>query len=242
MNGENVVIIPARLDSTRLPGKVLLKESGKYLLQHVYEQALKSKASDFAVIATDSQEVMEACSSFGAHCVLTSRHHQSGTDRVCEAAQSLGVQRIVNVQADEPLIDPTNIDNLFSFLENHDSDYVTLCEQLAPEDEANENVVKVYIDPSGKSAVTFSRKVLQSGVADLFLERHVGVYGYTRKGLLAFSALPQSENEKINRLEQLRLLDSGLTIDVISSVSSSVGVDTREDYDRFLAQLEKGQP
>jgi len=242
MNGENVVIIPARLDSTRLPGKVLLKESGKYLLQHVYEQALKSKAADFAVIATDSQEVMEACSSFGAHCVLTSRQHQSGTDRVCEAAQSLGVQRIVNVQADEPLIDPANIDNLFSFLENHDSDYVTLCEQLAPEDEANENVVKVYIDPSGKSAVTFSRKVLQSGVADLFLERHVGVYGYTKKGLLAFSALPQSENEKTNRLEQLRLLDSGLTIDVISSVSSSVGVDTREDYDRFLAQLEKGQP
>jgi CMP-2-keto-3-deoxyoctulosonic acid synthetase len=111
MNGENVVIIPARLDSTRLPGKVLLKESGKYLLQHVYEQALKSKAADFAVIATDSQEVMEACSSFGAHCVLTSRQHQSGTDRVCEAAQSLGVQRIVNVQADEPLIDPANIDN-----------------------------------------------------------------------------------------------------------------------------------
>lgn len=241
MNGENVIIIPARLDSTRLPGKVLLKESGKYLLQHVYEQAVRSKEKDMVLVATDSQEVIDACKEFGANCVLTSRQHNSGTDRACEVVRNLNVKRVVNVQADEPFIDPTDIDNLFSFLENHDCDLVTLCAELDNEDEDNENVVKVYIDPCGKYAVTFSRHILKEGVSDLFLERHVGVYGYTKNGLLTFASMPQSEREKSQRLEQLRWLDDGLDIAVISSVGRSLGIDTRDDYDNFLAQLEKGQ-
>lgn len=241
MNGENAIVIPARLESTRLPGKVLLKESGKYLIQHVYEQAIKSAEKDLVLVATDSQEVVDACAEFGASCVLTSRQHRSGTDRVCEAVRNLAVKRIVNIQADEPLIDPCDIDNLFSFLENHDSDFVTLCSQLDKDAESDENVVKVYIDSCGKRAVYFSRKILQSGVEDLFLERHVGVYGYTKKGLLTFADMQPSENETANRLEQLRLIDGGLGVDVISSVGLSVGVDTREDYERFLALLEKGR-
>jgi 3-deoxy-manno-octulosonate cytidylyltransferase (CMP-KDO synthetase) len=116
-----------------------------------------------------------------------------------------------------------------------------LCAELDKEDEDNENVVKVYIDSCGKYAVTFSRHILKEGVSDLFLERHVGVYGYTKDGLLTFASMPQSEREKSQRLEQLRWLDDGLDIAVISSVGRSLGIDTREDYDNFLAQLEKGQ-
>lgn len=241
MSQDNIVVIPARLESTRLARKVLLEESGKYLLQHVYEQALKSKKADRVVIATDSEEVFEACKKFDATCVLTSRHHKSGSDRIAEATKHLDCKRIVNVQADEPLIDPQNIDTLFSFLEETSNpiSFVTLCEPLRDEDIGNENAVKVYIYYDQIVARTFTRKILPSLTED-FVQKHVGVYGYTKQALTVFTSAEPTESELSNKLEQLRILDLGFTINVLSSLSSSLGIDTREDYDRFLSIIRKG--
>lgn len=236
MHGKNVVIIPARLDSSRLPKKALLKESGKYLIQHVYEQALKSKLVDFVLVATDSGEIQEACKDFGANCILTSRQHESGTDRVAEAVKDMYVDNIVNVQGDEPLIDPAYIDLLFQMLSDRypSVDYATLACPIATQEEyLNPNVVKVVLDNSN-CAIYFSRAPIPSSGFTNAL-RHIGIYGYTKKGLMEFAKSAVSRLEKIERLEQLRLIENRSIIDVSTVMQPTLGIDTREDYDKFLA-------
>lgn len=236
MHGKNVIVIPARLDSSRLPKKALLKESGKYLIQHVYEQCLKSKLADFVLVATDSGEIQEACKEFGASCVLTSRQHESGTDRVAEAVKDTYFENIVNVQGDEPLIEPSYIDLLFQILANRYPavDYATLaCPITSQEEHLNPNVVKVVLD-SSNCAVYFSRTPIPNGDFSSAL-RHIGIYGYTKKGLLEFSKTAATKLEKIERLEQLRLIENRSMIDVSTVTQATLGIDTREDYDKFLA-------
>lgn len=234
MHGNSIVVIPARLESTRLPKKLLLKESGKYLIQHVYEKVSLSKKADMVLIATDSIELMEVCKEFGASSILTSDKHQSGTDRVQEAVRDFYFQNIINVQGDEPLINPNHVDLLIERLENSDLDFATLAVKLKNEDIDNPNSVKVYVD-SNDTAVDFSRETSRQLLSRYRAFKHVGVYGYKKHALKTFTELTQTEREKSEKLEQLRLVDNGFKIGVIPVIGSLLGIDTREDYERFLA-------
>ncbi len=238
MHGNNIVVIPARLESTRLPKKLLLKESGKYLIQHVYERVNLSKKADMVLIATDSIELMEVCKEFGASSILTSDKHQSGTDRVQEAVRDFYFQNIINVQGDEPLINPNHIDLLIERLENSDLDFATLAVKLKNEDIDNPNSVKVYVD-SNDTAVDFSRETSRQLLSRYRVFKHVGVYGYKKHALKTFTELAQTEREKSERLEQLRLVDNGFKIGVIPVAGSLLGIDTREDYEKFLASMKE---
>ena len=245
------IIIPARYASTRLPGKPLLKSTGKYLIQHVYEQACRAKEAGDVIVATDDSRVVAAVKSFGGNVVMTRRDHPSGTDRVAEVARGLDVDIVVNLQGDEPLIEPNSLDLLPRLLtQDPDAQLATLAAPLKSLDEyRNPNVVKVVSDRKGR-ALYFSRSpipAVRDGEPDfkqssqLFLQ-HLGLYAYRKQALLELAALPPELLEQTEKLEQLRVLTIGWKIQVGIVTHSGCGVDTPQDYAAFVAQylLAKG--
>jgi 3-deoxy-manno-octulosonate cytidylyltransferase (CMP-KDO synthetase) len=247
------VLIPARLHSTRLPGKVLLDLAGRPMVQHVYERAVASGAAA-VVIATDDEGVAERCRGFGASVQLTGCHHRSGTDRLAEAVATLGLPEglvVVNVQADEPLLPPTLVrqvaDDLAARPEAH---IATLCAPIR--DDASlfdPNVVKVVRDQRGY-ALYFSRAPIpwhRDGFRDApgrlprdaGYFRHIGLYAYRVKSLLELAGTPPDPLELAESLEQLRALARGMRIYVgeASGPAGPGGVDTREDLERVRAIL-----
>ena len=242
-----VAILPARWGSTRFPGKPLHLIAGKPLIQHAWERASSAKLISRAIIATDDVRIAEAAGEFGAEVALTSPHHQSGTDRVAEVARKLsGVSHVINVQGDEPLIDPALLDRLARLLLDDPAlGMITAANPFAPGEEVgNPNAVKVVIDRNG-NALYFSRSVIpylrderNRGDAPPYL-RHQGLYGYSLPFLLQFVAWPPSPLEKTEQLEQLRALENGGKIRVVVTERASVGVDTPEDVahaERLLSQ------
>jgi len=241
-----LVVIPARYDSSRLRGKVLAKDTGKFLVQHTYEQALCAKNVSGVLIATDSEKVLQACNSFGADCVMTSESHKSGTDRIAEAVRTKGIDAriIVNLQADEPEIDPGNIDLVAKLLiDNPDADMATLvtCFENAGQ-VANPNVVKAVVDKKGR-AIYFSRSVIPygrdaGGIGDIsgYL-RHLGIYAYRRDFLLEITAKEQTELEISEKLEQLRAIEYGYTILAAKVDRACEGIDTAEQYADFVQRI-----
>jgi 3-deoxy-manno-octulosonate cytidylyltransferase (CMP-KDO synthetase) len=237
------VVIPARFASTRLPGKPLLRQTGKYLIQHVYEQACRARKVNRVVVATDDARIQAAVEGFGGRSVLTRSDHPSGTDRVAEVARDLDADVIINVQGDEPLIDPATIDLLADLLERDgDTDMATLAVPIASlEQWRNPNCVKVVCDDAGR-ALYFSRSPIpfvRDGQPDFSVEpprflQHLGLYAYRRPFLLRLAALPPAPLEQLEKLEQLRVLALGYRIQVIIVRHASVGVDTPEDYERFV--------
>ncbi|MCE9531833.1 MAG: 3-deoxy-manno-octulosonate cytidylyltransferase [Planctomycetes bacterium] len=238
------IVIPARYGSSRLPGKPLLKTTGKYLIQHVYEQACQSKRATDVVIATDDSRIMAAVQSFGGRAVMTRRDHVSGTDRVAEVARGLNVDVIVNLQGDEPLIDARTLDLLPDLLEQDPGAKLATLAVPLREVEAyrNPNVVKVVRDRQGR-ALYFSRSpipMVRDGDPDLvhnsqlFLH-HLGLYAYRRDALLELASLPPDPLEQTEKLEQLRVLGMGWPIQVGIIRHAGRGVDTRDDYDRFVS-------
>lgn len=238
-----VVIIPARYQSIRLPGKMLLSETGKYLVQHVYEQALKAQLPQEVVIATDDERILSAVTSFGARAVLTSRSHTTGTQRVAEAAGGLDADVVVNVQGDEPMIAPELIDRLIEVLQGREGeDVATAAFRFSdPQRAADPNLVKVVMDNEG-GALYFSRSPLphyQDASGERIYFGHVGIYAYRRDFLLKLTGMAQTRLEAAEKLEQLRVLENGHGIKVIVTEHPYAGIDTREDYDRFVAQWKK---
>jgi 3-deoxy-manno-octulosonate cytidylyltransferase (CMP-KDO synthetase) len=239
------IVIPARYASTRLPGKPLLKSTGKYLIQHVYEQACQAKQASEVIVATDDSRVVAAVKSFGGKVVVTRRDHPSGTDRVAEVARGLDVDVIVNLQGDEPLIDPAALDLLPELLvRDREAQLATLAAPLKSLDEyRNPNVVKVVCDRKGR-ALYFSRSPIpmtRDGEPDLMANsqlflQHMGLYAYRKQALLELAALPPDPLEQTEKLEQLRVLAMGWTIQVGIVAHSGSGVDTTQDYARFVAQ------
>lgn len=247
-----LAVIPARYASTRLPGKVLVKDTGKFLIQHTYEQVRKAKLPQRIIIAADDEKIVAAAQSFGAECMLTSTQHQSGTDRIAEVASEVKSDIIINVQADEPEINPAYIDKVAQLLvDNPDCPMATL---VAPfknsQDVANPNIVKVVVACGENSfsrhrhdvgqALYFSRSVIpydrtKAGVGDLknYL-RHLGIYAYRRDFLLKLTKLPQTPLEKIEKLEQLRALENGFGILVGRVEHTCDGIDTPEQYAEFV--------
>ncbi|MCX6875256.1 MAG: 3-deoxy-manno-octulosonate cytidylyltransferase [Verrucomicrobia bacterium] len=227
-------ILPARWASTRFPGKPLHPIAGKPLIQHVWDRCLACSMLDALLVATDDTRIRDAVLGFGGKVVMTSPTHPTGTDRIAEAARTVPqATHIVNIQGDEPLIDPALIDELATAMANDPAlDMATAANPLDPADPAvrDPNVVKVVTSLSGR-ALYFSRSPLpyfRHPVAGLAVLRHKGIYAYTRRFLEQFVAWPPSPLERAESLEQLRALENGAAIHVITTTDTSPGVDTPE--------------
>ncbi len=240
-NEKIIVCIPARYASTRFPAKVLANDTGKFLIQHTYERAVLAKLPQRVIIAADDERIADACASFGAECVMTGTDCKSGTDRIAQAAGGLDADIIVNLQADEPEIDPENIDTLTRLLvDNPDAPMGTLVADFENAQQVVEpNIVKVIVDVNGK-AIYFSRSPIpydrdKAGVGDIgHYLRHLGVYAYRRDFLLELTSLPQTPLEKIERLEQLRAIEHGFDILVAKVKHTADGIDTPAQYAEFV--------
>ncbi len=232
-------VIPARFRSSRFPGKALATIAGKPIIQHVFERASQARYLSDIVIATDDERIRLAARNFGAPARMTRADHPSGTDRVAEAASADSAQLVVNIQGDEPLIDPNAIDAaVLALIDDPDIPMGTLKKRIEnPKELANPNVVKVVTDLAG-NAIYFSRSVIPSvrhGEAAAHY-KHIGLYVYRREFLLGYSRLPIGPLERAERLEQLRALESGHSIRVVETDYESLGVDTPEDLER-VAEL-----
>ncbi|HVS39761.1 MAG TPA: 3-deoxy-manno-octulosonate cytidylyltransferase [Gemmataceae bacterium] len=240
---KTVVVIPARYGSSRLPGKPLLRQTGKYLVQHVYERASQVRGVDAVVVATDDSRIASAVQSFGGRAEMTCRDHASGTDRVAEAARHLEADCVVNLQGDEPLIEPASVETLIRVLAESLADMATLAAPLASAEQwRNPNCVKVVCDAAGQ-ALYFSRSPIpfvRDAQPDFaarpprFLQ-HLGVYAYRRRFLLSLADLPPHPLEMLEKLEQLRALAHGRRIQVGVVGHTTPGVDTYDDYLQFVA-------
>jgi 3-deoxy-manno-octulosonate cytidylyltransferase (CMP-KDO synthetase) len=255
-----VAIIPARFAATRLPGKPLSEIHGKTMVERVYERARAARRVDRVIVATDDERIASVVRGFGGEAVLTSRAHPTGTDRVAEAARKIDAEIVVNVQGDEPMLDPSGIDAAAEALVRDPAlematvslPLVELSEMLAP------SVVKVVTDacsnalyfsrspiphvrlPGGADARAASEAALARGLA----RKHVGLYAYRREALLRLASLPPSPLEEAEGLEQLRALFHGMRIRVVPvEGEGGLAVDTPEDLERVRALLdpEKGR-
>ena len=237
-------ILPARWGSTRFPGKPLHLLAGKPLIQHVWERCKECTTLDSLYIATDDDRIREAAHGFGAQVVMTRSDHPTGTDRIAEAIKTIPeATHIINIQGDEPLIDPALIDELANTLA-HDSSLPMVTAANPFTDEATQhdvNVVKVVLDRQG-NALYFSRSplpYLRNRPAGLVLYRHKGIYGYRRDFLETFITWPPSFLEQAESLEQLRALENGARIQVIITEDDSIGLDTPEQAAIIEALLQK---
>jgi len=230
-----VAIIPARFGSTRFPGKPLHLIAGKPLLQHVWQAVRHAKTLDGVIIATDDMRIAEEAFYWGAEVALTSARHRSGTDRIAEVASKLrNAAYIINVQGDEPLIEPSLIDSLVQNMRRDpECEMITAAHPFDdPEDAKSPHQVKVVLDLKGY-ALYFSRALIAFGSAHVF--RHQGIYGFRRETLLQFVRWKPSPLERAEGLEQLRALDNGVRVHVLVTKHGSPGVDTPQDA-RVLEQ------
>jgi 3-deoxy-manno-octulosonate cytidylyltransferase (CMP-KDO synthetase) len=245
---KTAVVIPARYASSRLPGKPLLRETGKYLVQHVYEQACRSRA-DCVLVATDDERIARAVHEFGGRVVLTRDDHPSGTDRVAEAARALDADVVVNLQGDEPLLPPELLDLLPDLLRRDaEADVATLAVPITSRERWHDPAcVKVVRDGLGR-ALYFSRSPIPFvrdgqpafGESAPFLQ-HLGLYAYRQPFLLQLASLPPSPLEELEKLEQLRVLGLGRRIQVGVVRHAGRGVDTPADYERFVREYRQSQ-
>lgn len=239
-------VIPSRWGSTRFPGKPLHIIAGKPLVQHVWERCAKCSALDAVIVATDDERIATAVRAFGGSAVLTSPDHPTGTDRIAEAIQAEPrATHIVNIQGDEPLIEPALIDELARAISAPGGpDMATAANPLDPQDPAvaDSNVVKVVTALSGR-ALYFSRSPLpyfRNAVDGLPVSRHKGIYAYTRSFIESFVTWPPSPLERAESLEQLRALENGASILVLSTDDTSPGVDTPEQAAAIESLLQTG--
>jgi len=234
-NIKTAVIIPARLKSTRLPNKMILDICGKPLIQRVYER-VKLSIADEVVVATDSEIIFEIINKIGGKAVLTSEKHQSGTDRIAEAVENINLKDfdfIVNVQGDEPLIDPNLINKIINLAGK--VEFASAMRKINNLDEINNpNVVKVIINKFDE-AIYFSRSPIpfnRDNNLNIKYFQHIGIYGYSREFLKIYSQMPETYLEKTEKLEQLRAIENGYKIKMVETETISIGVDTIEDLER----------
>ncbi|MDR3181955.1 MAG: 3-deoxy-manno-octulosonate cytidylyltransferase [Planctomycetaceae bacterium] len=242
---NSVIIIPARYASTRLPQKLLLNQTGKTLIQHTYEAASKAALPESVTVACDHPAIYDAVKSFGGSVVMTDPNARSGTDRIAEVAAQLDADIIVNVQGDEPEISGAAIDTAVRILiDNPSAVMSTLAAPIRSRQYLEDpSCVKAVFDSSGK-ALYFSRSVIphpRGGITEEHLTRepplfyqHIGLYAYRREFLLHLSQLPPSALEQTESLEQLRVLHHGCGIQVAVIAEAAAGIDTAEDYNRFV--------
>jgi len=242
------IAIPARMGSTRFPGKPLAVLGGKAVIERVWENCKKCELAEKVVILTDSLEIMEFASKIGAEAIETSAQCASGTERIIEAFETINADFVVNVQGDEPFISPHLVDSMIDAHANTKGDLVTAASKITDAQTLiNPNVVKVLRDGEGR-AIYFSRSPLPyvRGEANIgkWLEkadywRHIGIYGYSAKALMRYASLPASNMEKCEMLEQLRMVAAGYKFDVVETQYESIGIDTPEDLEAAEEFLKK---
>lgn len=235
-------VIPARFASSRFPGKALVTLKNKPIIQHVWEKSVQAKTLSRVVIATDDQRIFDAAVGFGAEAIMTREDHLSGTDRVSEAAAAVPCDIVVNIQGDEPLIDPAAIDLAAQALIDDPTLVMSTLKRriTVPSEITNPNCVKVVTGFSG-DAIYFSRCPIpyNRGVNEAYF-KHIGLYVYRKDFLLGYSAMPVGPLERAESLEQLRALENGHRIRVIETQYESLGVDTPEDLERVQQLISQG--
>lgn len=237
---KTAIIIPARYSSTRLKGKLLMTAGNKPVIEWVYNAAKKAKLAEEVIIATDSDLIYQTAISFGAKVEMTSSEHKSGSDRIAEVASRHNeFDYILNMQGDEPQITPEAIDLAISTLINSDADISTLVRKITNKEQINNpNCVKCVFD-NENNALYFSRCPIpyerNEGEANYYA--HIGIYGYRRESLIKMTKLKQADLEKAESLEQLRALKNGLKIKVAITGLNPIGIDTKEDLERFISTL-----
>ena len=245
-------IIPSRYASTRFPGKSLIDIAGKSMIHRVYEQALKSEHLDKVVVATDDDRIFEHVKSFGGEVLMTSKNHRNGTSRCFEVIEAFRVKpeedqfdAVVNIQGDEPFIDPSQIDKVALLLSDKNAEIATLVKLIENEEELfNPNVVKVVFDQA-KKAKYFSRQTIpflrdenkNEWLSKHRFYKHIGIYGYSTEVLTLITKLKESPLEKAEKLEQLRWLENGFQIPVGITTTQSIAIDTPEDLSKLTNTL-----
>lgn len=243
---EVLAVIPARYASTRFPGKIIATLAGKPLVLHTYERTRQARLVTEVLVATDDERVIDALRPHGVPVVMTRSGHASGTDRIAEVAADSDAEIIVNVQGDEPLIDPFTIDAAIqSLVSQPDVPMATARHRITEATKINDpNIVKVVCGARGR-ALYFSRLPIpcirdeadRAAAAHCYWQ-HIGLYAYRRGFLLEYAAMAQTPLEKLEKLEQLRVLENGLAIAVVDTEYESIGVDTPEDLDKVRLLLE----
>ena len=242
-----IAIIPARYHSKRLPGKPLLNICGRPMIEHVYRRAQQAKKITGVIVATDDSRIADVVNGFGGNACLTRRDHSSGSDRLAEVARTLTCDIVVNVQGDEPLIDPRLIDAVLTSLIKNDETEITTarCAITDPQELENPNIVKVVVDRRG-DALYFSRAAIpssqmSSGTTRSSLgNKHIGLYAYRRATLLTLADISPTPLERDEQLEQLRALESGFRISTVETDTVPIGVDTVDDLDRVRRLVSTG--
>ena len=240
------VLIPARRASTRLPDKLLLAESGQPLIAHACRAAAQAFGAEAVTVCADDEQLVAAAAAAGVAARMTRADHQSGSDRIAEVAAGLAAELVVNVQGDEPEIDPAHIRTVVALLRTHAwAGIATLCVAGGPAESGNPNAVKVVL-AHGDRALYFSRAPVpwdrDRGAPAAVCRRHLGIYAYRRQVLLDYARLPPSRLEESEKLEQLRALEAGIGIACAEVAHAAAGIDTRADYDAFLARWRSHNP
>ncbi len=237
---KTIIVIPARYGSTRLPGKPLADILGKPMIQHVYERALHVSLADQVLVATDNQKIVDAVRSFDGHVEMTSSEHPSGTDRLTEVMERVPGDIYINLQGDEPLFRPTDIDTLIQgMLDDQKLQVGTLCHPISAEEATYPNIVKLVLASNG-NALYFSRSIIpfprEERKESIYL-KHIGVYAYRQKTLADYRFLEKCMLEQTEMLEQLRLLSAGVQIRAFIIEPTGPGVDTPECLDRVRSLM-----
>lgn len=232
------IVIPSRIASTRLPNKPLIDICGKTMIERVYNQALKSKlAKQNVYIATCDTQIADVVEEFGGKYIMTGSEHTSGTDRIAEAVYNINCDIVINLQGDEPLVNPDYIDKLIAEFDDENINMASLMVPISKEEAENPNLVKVVCD-SSNFAMYFSRSKIpydRNEFQDYY--GHIGIYGYRKDFLIEFSNMQQYNCEISESLEQLRVLENGYKIKMIEVQQKPIGVDTQEDYEQVCKIL-----
>ncbi len=239
MNKTYLGVIPARYNSTRLPGKPLIDINGKPMIQCVYEQVKKSKLLTNVIVATDDQRIYDVVKSFNGNVEFTNKDHKNGTERLIEIYLKYNYDYYLNIQGDEPEINPTCIDDICKLLKN--KNIVTLYKKIEDKEEyLDKNTVKAII-ASNKRILYFSRSPIPYNLKQNNYNpyKHIGIYGFSYKALFKINQLSESELEKSESLEQLRWLDNGLNIYGVETHFDHIGIDTKEDLYKLLIKWKK---
>lgn len=239
---KTAIIIPARYGSSRLEGKPLMEVGGKPVIQWVYEKAKCSKLADTVIVATDDERILNCVKSFGGISEMTSTEHKSGSDRIMEVvSRHPEIEFICNLQGDEPLITPESIDAVIKNVKEDDNaDISTLIREITEDEAQNPNLVKCVKDNNdyalyfSRSKIPFERNL---GIAKFY--GHLGIYGYKRNALEKMTTLSQTMLEKTESLEQLRALENGMKIKTSVVNFNPIGIDTKEDLEKFRQLVEK---
>jgi len=232
----NIGIIPARLNSKRFPKKILTPLNGKPMVANTVERSLRAKNLDRVILAIDSEETKKALKGFDFEIIMTSKDHTSGTDRIAEVVRDIEEANIIiNIQGDEPMIDPKIIDSLVNKFENPSVEFATIVSKnLSASDILNPNVVKAFINER-EEIIEFKRNIFDYQIGGAY--RHIGLYGYTREALMKFTKLEPSQNELVEKLEQLRALDNGIKINALIEDYKSIAIDTEQDLEDLVQLL-----